>query len=803
VSALSTANLVGALRGDGPFTVFAPNNDAFAAVDTSSLSTDQLTAILTYHVVSGTFLAANLTDGATMVTLQGDTITARVQSDGTVQIENNDRTVVASVTSADNIGSNGVVHIIDTVLIPVQFDGCNDPNDKNAIVAIASDTSLADVIVDKFSDCTLALFGIGFAINDECVTQAFQTSQGLTRKCGECFGNELADCAENRNRCFVPCVFVLNRAACQTCVKEQCWGELTDCAQVDTHIIPTDPLAEYTIYEVLQQSPFAFSNLTYLVNQLPELQKILKSTSCPDQITLFAPTDKAFIGMDLDLNRDNKNAIKSILEYHIIANMVDTTTIQDRASQQTVNGRALIFSTTSVGAFTEVENTDNSSIAKVIVADIRTSNGVIHEIDSILTPATTDTLQATMDVVERSVSMGLSDLATVLGDANLIETLRGSGPFTVLAPTNAAFAAVDTSSLSTGQLTAILTYHVISGVITSANLTDGQTITTISGVTLKVKQEGCAITLLNNDGLAAAKVISANNYATNGVIHTIDAVLIPGAAPTQDIVDLAIATSDLSSLVSALSTANLVGALRGDGPFTVFAPNNDAFAAVDTSSLSTDQLTAILTYHVVSGSVSAQELSDGQVLTTLNGATLTVKIDTDGVYIYNNDSTVMATVVSADNYGSNGVVHIIDTVLIPGLPGSSTLPFVSTTVSITSSTDVELVTTTSTTTNVQSVPSTASTGGVVSKNSDQSSSSSNVFVAVGIAGALVVIAVIAIVVLVFVYRRHRTESSTGVPQSFDNPLYSDDINFVEDGTFDPESSANYMDVAAFDDDIEA
>lgn len=139
----------------------------------------------------------------------------------------------------------------------------------------------------------------------------------------------------------------------------------------------------------------------------------------------------------------------------------------------------------------------------------------------------------------------------------------------------------------------------------------------------------------------------------------------------QDIVALAIATPELSTLVTALQAADLVETLQGDGPFTVLAPTNDAFAALPEGTLDTlllpenvDQLTAVLTYHVIAGDVMSTDLSDGLVVETVQGESLTVSIRNGSVYFV--DATGgEAMVTTADVEASNGVVHIIDSVLLP------------------------------------------------------------------------------------------------------------------------------------------
>ncbi|MFC3414228.1 fasciclin domain-containing protein [Algoriphagus hitonicola] len=137
-------------------------------------------------------------------------------------------------------------------------------------------------------------------------------------------------------------------------------------------------------------------------------------------------------------------------------------------------------------------------------------------------------------------------------------------------------------------------------------------------------------------------------------------------APSNTVVDIAIGSPDHTTLVAAVQAAELVETLSGDGPFTVFAPTNAAFEALPAGTVedllkpeNKETLTGILTFHVVSGNVLSSDLSDGQVVTTLNGQELTVSI-VDG-----NVSIGGANVVAADLEGTNGVVHVIDTVLLP------------------------------------------------------------------------------------------------------------------------------------------
>jgi len=145
----------------------------------------------------------------------------------------------------------------------------------------------------------------------------------------------------------------------------------------------------------------------------------------------------------------------------------------------------------------------------------------------------------------------------------------------------------------------------------------------------------------------------------------------PAASPSpsmvlKDIVDTAVEAGDFTTLVSAVTAADLVDTLKGEGPYTVFAPTDAAFAAVPKETLDAlladpkGALTDVLTYHVASGKVMASDLSDGMMIDTVNGAQLEVKINADGTVMIGD-----ATVITADIETSNGVIHVIDTVLVP------------------------------------------------------------------------------------------------------------------------------------------
>ncbi|MEO1259116.1 MAG: fasciclin domain-containing protein [Bacteroidota bacterium] len=262
-----------------------------------------------------------------------------------------------------------------------------------------------------------------------------------------------------------------------------------------------------------------------------------------------------------------------------------------------------------------------------------------------------------------------STLVAALDRVGLVGVLEGDGPFTVFAPTDAAFQAAgvtDLNAFTDEQLTEILLYHVLGAEVFSGDIADGQTYVTTAATTgpgntqLSMLIEKSAAGVVINGGI---NVTTADVDATNGVIHIVDNVILP-----LDVVGHAVANSNFTSLVSSLQAASgdLVNVLSGDGPFTVFAPLNSGFDAISTvtADLTADQLATVLTYHVVAGNVLSSTLTDGQSAETINTENITINIDGSNVTITDaNGGSV--TVVLTDVQGTNGVIHVIDNVLIP------------------------------------------------------------------------------------------------------------------------------------------
>lgn len=273
-------------------------------------------------------------------------------------------------------------------------------------------------------------------------------------------------------------------------------------------------------------------------------------------------------------------------------------------------------------------------------------------------------------IVDIAVADGrFTTLVAAVQAAELVETLSGEGPFTVFAPTDDAFAALPEGTLETllqpenkQALTDILLYHVVAGKVMAADVVGLSSATTVLGEDVTVRVD------MGNVYINDAQVIITDIEASNGVIHVIDAVILPPAEEeVGTIVDIAVADERFSTLVAAVTAAELVETLSGEGPFTVFAPTNDAFAALPEGTLESlllpenkQALTDILLYHVVAGKVMAADVVTLSLATTALGQDLTITV-TDGRVFLNDTVEVIITDIEA----SNGVIHVIDAVLLP------------------------------------------------------------------------------------------------------------------------------------------
>lgn len=405
--------------------------------------------------------------------------------------------------------------------------------------------------------------------------------------------------------------------------------------------------------DVIATSP----NHTYLEAALMQEGLDVALQNPMGTLTVFAPDDAAFTALatayGTDINGLLANPdLTNILLYHVLGAEVVSTSL--------TNGQ---IATPLNTANTLKVTIDGSNVfinhAQVTAADLQADNGVVHSMGAVLLP-----VQTVADIALGSTAH--TTLVAAVVEARLLPALTNPlSQLTVFAPTNDAFnAALTALGITAGQLLAspdlanILLYHVLGAEVVSGSLSNGQIATPLNPAnTLKVTIDGA------NVYINQAQVSAADLQADNGVVHVLSAVVLP----SQTVADIAIGSPVHTSLVAAVVEARLLPALTN--PFaslTVFAPTNTAFDNLATALgtnlagvLAHPQLTDILLYHVVGSEVLSTALTNGPVV-TLNGQSVTINL-MSGVMVNN------ATVTTADLLSDNGVVHVIDAVLVPSL----------------------------------------------------------------------------------------------------------------------------------------
>ena len=292
------------------------------------------------------------------------------------------------------------------------------------------------------------------------------------------------------------------------------------------------------------------------------------------------------------------------------------------------------------------------------------STDALNPVQNVSYVSTQDQAKSESDIVDTAVASGkFGTLVAAVKAAELVETLKGKGPFTVFAPTEKAFAKIPKEKLkellkpeNKKLLQGILTYHVVPGKVMANDVVKLTEAKTANGQMLDIKVTDGKVTV---DG---ANVVATDVVCKNGVIHIIDAVIMP----KPDIVDTAVSAGKFNTLVAAVKAAGLVETLKGDGPFTVFAPTDEAFSKVDAIALqdllkpeNKEKLQGILTYHVVSGRVLAKDVVELKSAKTVNGQEVKIAVSEGAVTVDG------ANVVATDIKCGNGVIHIIDTVIMP------------------------------------------------------------------------------------------------------------------------------------------
>ena len=393
-----------------------------------------------------------------------------------------------------------------------------------------------------------------------------------------------------------------------------------------------------TILEIASGDP-RFSTLVTAV-QAAGLTETLAQAG---PFTVFAPDNDAFAKLPagtVEALLANPERLRQVLLYHVVPGRVRSTDL--------VPG-ALV---TAQGAAARITLTPTPKIdaAGITATDVEADNGVIHIIDSVILPP-----PSLLELA--SGNPNFSTLVTAVQAAGLQSLLARTSGLTVLAPNNDAFAQLPPGTLEsllvdTNRLKTILLYHLLPGRVRSRDLVSGKVIT--------LQGAAATVDLVGGVRFNDASVTVADVEASNGIIHGINAVLLP----PPDLVALAASRPELSTFVAAVQAAGLTQALSGAGPYTVFAPVDAAFAKLPSGTLEAlladpVRLRHLLLYHVNHGPrLRAADLRTG-AYSTMQGAPLTIKVESTGVTVNS------AKVTSPDGESVNGVLHEVDSVLLP------------------------------------------------------------------------------------------------------------------------------------------
>jgi len=388
-------------------------------------------------------------------------------------------------------------------------------------------------------------------------------------------------------------------------------------------------------------------------------------------LTVFAPTNDAFAALlaELGLTKQqllaNVPLLTRVLTYHVVNGRALRSDIVPGQAITSLQGGTL-----TVDAMLRITDQRNR-VSQIASTDVLATNGVIHVVNRVILPLPAENIVQTALAAPQ-----FSILVEAVQAAGLANALSAPGPLTVFAPTNAAFTAllgelgVTKAQLlaNVPLLTRVLTYHVLNGRVLRSQVPVDRDITTLQGGVFSVGSD----LVITDARVRRAGITATDTFASNGVIHTIDRVLLP--LPAENIVQTALAAPQFSILVEAIQAAGLVNALSAPGPLTVFAPTNNAFAALLAELGISKQallanvplLTRVLTYHVVpgrqvSGNVVANAVN-GQPFTTLQGATFSVALSPLRIIDSRGRS---AGITATDTFTSNGVIHTLDRVILP------------------------------------------------------------------------------------------------------------------------------------------
>lgn len=524
-SALEDTGLDEALDGEGPFTVFAPTDEAFALLPEGlipSLTTEQLASILQYHVVSGSVDAETVVTLTSAETLLEETVKIQVSEDG-VYLNGLTKVVVTDVPTA-----NGIVHIIDSVLVPGAFPGtitdvlgayprlstlfgaatteaADALSGDNLTLLAPVNSAFEGVDLTGVDDLNPILFYHVLPVSAPSTTvvelktarsaggpfMAIDTSDGVKINDGSKFTNVI-----------------------YTDIAVASGDEGSVIHLVDEVLVPPPAIAEVaeaagltTLVDVLGAANVPGTEVTFA-----------EALSGEGPFTVFAPTNEAFAAIP---EAGFGNDLADVLGAHAFGSAVDSNAVVAAIEAGGVSPETLTGADTKTLGLSLIDGAVAiNARVQVTETDIPAANGIIHLVDSVIVPPDVEFPGNIVEALSAyPLFSSLVEAAVNAEDADVATALQGEGPFTLFAPVNPAFEGIDTTS----DLSPVLLYHAIAGAAYDSTavvgLTEPTDFETVNGEDVTV--DGEALTVNGN------AILGTDLRTTNGVIHVIDAVLLP------------------------------------------------------------------------------------------------------------------------------------------------------------------------------------------------------------------------------------------------------------------------------------
>jgi len=737
VTLVQAAGLVDTLINDGPFTVFAPNNDAFYAlmkeldIELEDLiNLPILKEVLFYHILNGYYLAPDLPSGS-VKTVNG--LPINIDKSGYngetgfavngIKITDN-QADTANVFIGNVEARNGVVYVIDQVLIPVfqsVYDVATSFEDYTILVRLVHEAGIQDELQGPGPFTVFApnndAFGkllteLDITLDDvinlpilkdvlyyhllpqrslitELPTDDYLTYHSQKRSlfvntddyCCDGSGYDISGVWTRDNQ---------HRSA----------DGLIGNVKAENGVVHVIDRVMVPLFEDIIQIATSFDDYTILVRLVQEAG-LIDALTGPGPFTVFAPTNDAFAILmgELNIGADELLAIPllpEIILYHCVGDFILTPQLQQMDFVTTLKADAQQLELSYYEDDPTLRVVDGQGdVAAVGLSNVRAKNGVVHVIDRVLVP-----LFDTIIQIAQQFEM-FDILVTAVDEAGLTPTLQGPGPFTVFAPTNNAFNTlifvlqinVD-DVLNMPLLDEVILYHVVSGYLLTDDIVaaSGSSLTSMTSDNQEIFVNASKYSELDDSGIflkdqqeLVREIVLSQVKAKNGVAYVID--FAPLVLLFDTVVQIAEQfPSQYSILLQCLEQTGLYATLQGPGPFTVFAPNNDAFnnllvqLGYNLNDLLNDpNLKDILLYHVVPQYLKTDDLvrMNGVDLQTMNSGN-TVRVDVrnneilliQDIYLIDHDPVDNEALVNQFNrnlHASNGIVHVIDKVLLPEL----------------------------------------------------------------------------------------------------------------------------------------